>query len=903
MALVALPVMGLAGAAVFAQSHVATPAQKATMQLGQTQSWIEITGGPDPSRVQAVDEPYATESDTDPETGTPTHPEQPAPTSIDGAVPAGTRTIEIVDQANTRVTTATGIGAVAAVTGPAWDPVFTGRYTIIDGAAPASDHEAMVTPGLLKRLGVPVGGTVTLPDQKTSFTITGTMRELDQDPGDDVVYLPASARGIIDGGQARWYMPDWQPSYEQLGQLNRAGYVAFARGLAINPPAGAKLVYQLDQSYAWTMLTIGAIAAAFCGYLVVLLAGAAFAVAARRQQRALAMVASVGAGRGDVFRVVVLQGTVLGFAGGVVGTLLGAGLAIGALTVGNNGVVGSFWGGWGIQVPWWLLIAIIVFAVIVGTLASIVPARGATRGDVLAALRGARRPPTLNPRRPLWGLLLMAVGVATTIGGALGLTALNAAPTVQYDNPWRTPLLISIIAGPLLFQVGFIVGGHWILTMISRALSRLGLAPRLASRDAAANRSRVIPAFAAIAACVFLATFVLSMTAVTQIANSRNYAWSGHLGAVTVNMWGDDLTEHGADYVAAAEDLLAPTHPTATALVRSAPDVPFGPGLPDPPADARVWTMVSPEVDGFPADCTTCDPRATLGYIQGPAVVAPEDLSTILGVPIPAKVLDAYRNGAGLVTGTQYGLRPPAPVRVIEWTPQELADYQSAADKYMQGAISASEIPVPATSHKVPTVLLDTPYPQGGMSVWISPATAKDLGMTVAPSALYAVYPQPPGTDVTDALTAGAEGTRVGNGSISIYVEHGPDSISPWLWLITGVTMALVLGAGAVCLGLARFERRADDATLSAVGGGRGIRRGVNAWQAVIVVGIGTVVGTAAGLIPSWGVTKMSSDLQFADVPWLWLGILAIGLPAVMAAASWLIPPRAPDLTRRTAIA
>jgi hypothetical protein len=38
-------------------------------------------------------------------------------------------------------------------------------------------------------------------------------------------------------------------------------------------------------------------------------------------------------------------------------------------------------------------------------------------------------------------------------------------------------------------------------------------------------------------------------------------------------------------------------------------------------------------------------------------------------------------------------------------------------------------------------------------------------------------------------------------------------------------------------------------------------------------------------------------------MPWPWLALLAIGLPAAIVLAAWLVPPRHPDLTRRTVIA
>jgi putative ABC transport system permease protein len=71
-----------------------------------------------------------------------------------------------------------------------------------------------------------------------------------------------------------------------------------------------------------------------------------------------------------------------------------------------------------------------------------------------------------------------------------------------------------------------------------------------------------------------------------------------------------------------------------------------------------------------------------------------------------------------------------------------------------------------------------------------------------------------------------------------------------------------------------------------------------------VIVGIGSVVGTATGYLSVWGLaTANASAFDVADTPWLWLAVLGIGLPVGITLAAWLVPPRHPDLTRRTAIA
>src|SRR5690606_20287067 len=129
----------------------------------------------------------------------------------------------------------------------------------------------------------------------------------------------------------------------------------------------------------------------------------------------------------------------------------------------------------------------------VGTASAVMPARAATRGDVLSSLRGSRKPVRVRVNRPFWGSLLGVSGIALTVAGGVGLAALNSTETVDYSDPLRTVCVVAIVAGPLLFQIGAIVAGHWLLSLIARGASRFGLAPRIAARDAAANPARIVP--------------------------------------------------------------------------------------------------------------------------------------------------------------------------------------------------------------------------------------------------------------------------------------------------------------------------------------------------------------------------------------------------------------------------
>ncbi|MCR2812418.1 FtsX-like permease family protein [Microbacterium sp. zg.Y1084] len=898
--LVALPMTLVAGGIVFAVSHVPTTEETLTAELGQADSWVAVVYGPDPSLRQYLDDPSWWEIDRDDMTGIPANAEQPMPESAAPLLPAGLDLMEIGFAAVT-AETAGGTGSLAAVIGEAWDPALDGRFELHDGRAPRGSGEAMVSPGALERLGATIGDDLVLTEPAASFTITGVMTQAEDPDAAEVVFLPATAslRALqVDVTSTRWFLPEWSPTADDMAELNSEGLVVLDRQLYANPGAGA--APGSSAASVWSIVAIVAAAAAFSGYLVVLLAGAAFSVSARRQQRALAVAASVGAGRGDVFRIVLLQGTVLGLVGGVIGSGLGIGLGILFLHLLDDGSAAAFWG---LHVPWPALVGVVAFAAIVGTLAALMPARAATRGEVIAALRGARRPVRVRTDRPLWGSLLLAIGIGVTAASG---TVLATVEPIEGGSPhplWVAGI-IGIIAGPLLLQVGVIFAGHWLLTLLALVLSRLGLAPRIAARDAAANPGRIVPAFAAIAAVAFLSSAALGGVAVGFGAAERGWFYQAPLGSVALMASLGEADDRGAQLTAGEERaraLLARTDPAAVALVRTQ----GWPGTYDESGLLRNpdVTVISPALQDY-VDCAdaavgnaNCVPAgaAAAGYHHALAVVDDADLAAALGVAVPSSARAAFRDGAAIVTDTRF-LTDDGLVEVATVTAEQVDGSWDAATVQTRG------------DRSLEVVDLQTPValPWG---VIVSPQTAERLGVGYGGFTLVAAYDQPLSVTALDRLRAEAEAASRMNPDVYIWpqLESGPSAPAGWLWLILGATSVLVVAASAVALGLARVERRPDDATLAAVGGSRRLRRGIALWQALVITGLGTVTGAVAGILPVWGVVLASGNSynppQLTDLPWAWLALLAVGLPLAIAIVSWLVPPRHPDLTRRTAIA
>lgn len=885
IALVAMPMVLVSGAATFLASRTATPEQKITAELGHAGAWLTIVGGEDPTRYQASDDPSWFDVERDAQ-WRPVHPELPAPADLTGLVPEGE--LLKVDETNVTVATPGGVGLVAAFIGDAADPRLDGRFELLDGRRPRSDAEAAVSPGALTRLEARIGDALTLTEPATTLTIVGVMKAVTQPDGRQAVFLPAAVEPSIDAEpHTLWFSPDWQPTADDLTVLNRAGIIAYARDLV----AASDALASVDPATAWSLAAVTMIVGGFTAYLVILLAGAGFAVSARRQQRSLAVAASVGADRGSVFRIVLFQGTVLGLVGGVLGAALGVALAYPALRLFDDGAAESFWG---FHVPWWAVIGTVLFATAVGTASALLPARAATRGDVLSSLRGSRRPARIRADRPFWGSLLIVVGLTSTVAGGVTLAGLNAAERIDYENPLRMLCVAGIVAGPVLFQIGAILAGHWLLTLIARGLSPLGLGPRIAARDAAASPARIVPAFAAIAACVFLASFGMTTASVYLEYTARAWWYGAPPGSTAVWLWGED--EDGRLQALAVEALEA-TEPEAIGAVLF--ETFDATAYVEEGAGERVTAEVVDYVDCAAIEAGPCVTRADALFGRGfPAVVAPGELGTVLGAEIPSSVQEAFAEGGAVVIDAAH-LDGDAIV-LHRWD-------AAGTDRFWENWAPSKPLPEPLETVRIPAQHVQPPQQRLPWSVILSPAAAERFGIETEVRQLIASYAEPPSQQALDRLALAA-GQEWNSGGFSYRFESGPPSPEAWLWLILGAAGVLVLGAGGVALGLARVERRPDDATLAAVGASPGIRRRVAAWQALIIVGTGSVTGSLAGIIPAWGIvmqTNVTDDLKptMADTPWSWLLLLAFGLPLAIAIVSALVPARRPDLTRRTAIA
>jgi hypothetical protein len=132
MTLVALPIAAMAGAAVFVDSMIGTPEERADVELGRMAAWVQPAGVPDAGFWQAPGEPFWNGYPARADGSSVEQPAGEIPADPLAALPAGAETVPI-GAGQVRIDTAAGVAAVPAWAGAAWDPRFAGRFDVVGG--------------------------------------------------------------------------------------------------------------------------------------------------------------------------------------------------------------------------------------------------------------------------------------------------------------------------------------------------------------------------------------------------------------------------------------------------------------------------------------------------------------------------------------------------------------------------------------------------------------------------------------------------------------------------------------------------------------------------------------------------------------------------------------------------
>jgi len=879
VAMIMLPVAALGFAAVYSDTFKLTPYERADRLMGAAQAVLAKPFNhpvhQDPTDLNAFGSPGAPQPTAEP---------APTPTAKDllALLPPGTRVIP--DQTGPlQVRTAAGTGTVGVRMLDSTDPLAHGILRQLTGRAPAARDEAALTPAAVRRLGVNVGGSVRLVDGSRTFRVVGTV----EDPTDlqattvvlrtgalpPAVLAESPAEGPRD---LRWLAATPGPlTWTQVKQLNTHGVVAVSRHVLAHPPSSAERYPELTAENRFEV-GVPALVGGLAMLEIVLLAGPAFAVGARRRRRDLGLVAAAGGTPAHLRRIVLADGVVLGTVAAAAGVVLGIAAVAAARPLLEEQLTHARSGSFRVFPA--ALAGLAGLAVATGVLAALVPAWSSARQDVVTAL-AARRGITRSRRRwVVLGAALVAAGTAVLAAGA-----------------WRSSPTI-ILTGLTVSELGLVLCTPAAVGLVARAGSWLPLAPRIALRDTARNRTAAAPAISAVMAAV-VGSLAVGVVVTASAQRARNdYQSVTRPGDVVVDASGKD--GRGRPVPAPAVALLRSTMPVEQVHRIGLPACGDGECAVRPRTPAARQCPYSPEV--LRRDPTPVEQRAArrdsrcdgLGGLYRYFKNGYTDSFTL--------VVD--QNAVGAVTGLAAEDAEPAAAalragKVVVDQPRYLHGGQvtltitssNLFDKTKEKTWTATA-PGYALPHR--------PRAPITLMTW---RTAHSLGLDPTPSIVLATTRRMPTVAEHDRLQA-----ALGN-TIGVYVEQGPRSRSDTrtLLLLAVVAGVIALGAAAIATGLAAADGHADLSTLGAVGASPRVRRGLSLSQSGVIAGLGSVLGAAAGLGGSVAVLT-ALNRGYADrwpaptlypitVPWLNVGIALLVVPAVaMLGAGLLTRSRLP---------
>lgn len=841
LVLIALPVLAVTAAGVVQATSDLDGIEGADRRMGAADARIHPAGGalhqsPDPDEFGWSHIGSGEESET------------PAFDSVTSVLGADTRAITI-RQGYTEIPWGDRRIVVAGTEVDLRDPIAAGLFTITAGRAPAAGDEAVINDTLRDR-GVAIGDTVTVGN--SALEVVGTGRDARNRDTATIATLPGGLGADFAemNGDVDWLVDAGDVSWSQVQTMNTAGLVVTSRAVLADPPPVNEMAEDLGYDTGYDeYIAIVALIATMALLEVVLLAGPAFAVGARRQARTLALLAASGATPRQARRVILASGIVIGFVAALTGAVLGVVVGWALLPL-----VQRFNGEWfgPVDVDWRIVAVVAAFGVLSAFLAAVVPAWLASQQDVVAVLAGRRgdRPP--SARTPVLGLVLLGAGVALSAYGAFA-----SGSSGSY--------LIAV--GAIVSVLGTILVAGLVVSLVARWGRFFPLVLRYAARDAARHRTRTVPAVAAVAATVAGVVALGIATSSDEAQSAANYQASMPMGTGMVNLYSE--SEVNGTTVPPSER----EWDEVEALVRSRID------------GVQVVQGVQQDgADGY----LGMDFRAP-GQGQGQGLLdgwgGRLSASVIVADALPGFVdLDDEQRdlaASALVDG-----------KVVVFTSRPV-DGDEVRVRLDRWDAESEESDVSRLTWPAVFVQAREGYP---VAQAIAPADlAAQVDRPVKVAGLFlgdAHLNRAAETDLSETLGGIADGA-------SLYVERGyqaPDEVLILLLVLFTLGGVLMLGGTLTATFLALSDARPDLATLSAVGAAPRSRRGVAAAYALVVGFVGAVLGAVVGFIPGLAITRpltyqpanfYGSDGvasgPYVDIPWLMILGLVIALPLLTA--------------------
>lgn len=763
------------------------------------------------------------------------------------------------------------------------NPDTAGVFDLVSGRLPRTGAETDLTPALAADLGAAVGGRITLAGSSASggtavtFTVVGLLELPDSTTSEGAFVLP-TAPAAVNETTAGWFVANpGGVSWTQVQALNRLGHVVVSRLVVLSPPATSQVPFEADRfvflragvPFDVRQLALPVIVSSIAigiGLLeVVLLAGPGFAVSARRREREYAMLGAAGADGKQVRRVVLADGIVLGAIAGVLGVGLGVGVAAALLPFAST-YSGQVPGGLRFDLPQSLGIA--VLAVLLGLCSALIPARGASQREIMATLSGRR---TLAGRRSR-----RAAGVCCGLAlAAVGLVGVFFGQSISLGS---APVLIT--GGIALIEVGAILCTPAIVAGIASLGRVLPLGPRLALREGTRHSGRTTPAVAAMFAAV--------------------------AGAVAAGAWFDSsVAQARAEYA----PLLLPNQ---IAVRANSSDIPRILGALRQQLPEVSGTVTAESVPGYgqsinePSEWSTSlfapgnRPECAVNGVK--RVLVTENGMGMCGSYLNATAYQGELIGDGQTLRQLTGVDDAAAARVLA----EGGVVVTAPDMVKDGSVGLIVQHYAAGAHAttatqttavftLPAVYLDLQgRPDPGFVISSAAVSKVGLDAAVSPQTALVVDLTEPATpqqvvradETLRTLHLGGDFTQ----DQGVVEERSLANL-----IVLGFTLLLAFAAAGITTGLALADGRADQETLAAVGGSPWTRRWLAGSTALVITGLGALIGVPIGFVIAAGLTHVTDfNLFYAQpmpftIPWLNLFAMVVGVPLVTAVGAMLL--------------
>lgn len=791
---------------------------------------------------------------------------------------------------------------------------FGAKVQLLSGRWPAGPHEALVSePGM--RNGLPPSGTfeVVTAEGTTAITVVGTgtgLLEWGMVP--HLISAEPIGAGEMDRmGTQQWLITGTDMPFSKVHELGGHGLQVLSAELIIDPIPREQLPPEVQQGIGFsesgggTAMVLAA-AAVVLALVIGLMVAPAFAVSASRQRHTLALAASNGATTRQLRRTVLAQALILGALAAIIGALIGVGIA--AVLAWRNAATTTELYLPLIQVPWLAIAGFIAIAVLASVAAALLPARRLGRLDIMGVIKGQNVSPPPSRLLPIVGLVLI-------VGG--GAAVLLGARRFGQGDFYVTGGAIPLVVGALLLV-------PMALTLTGRLSAGLPVPLRMATRDAARQRTRSVPTVAAVMGGVAALTIGLIAGASDNKENLETYPPRTVMGQGVLYAYEEVDAEPALEVVREIlpEADIAPMPVVAPPLGPVSGEQPFaivtssGCSAEKAMRDEE-WRSAQQAAFESAPDKNTFD----FGDPPCPVVGGPTGWEGSLVALPAAEIISRLQlsdpQAAQVRSGAVVALESTrlSGSTVTAWGGTYVFD-ESTGDP--QDIVVTGELPLDLItvsddarrSGQVPAdVVAVVPLEVAEDAAWALDAEGTGLNYLISP---------PAGEEITTEDEK-LIGERIDNADFS--VERGfVDELTTFFAALVAAVAFILLVIILTSTALSMAEQRRDDSTLAAVGATRATRRAMAAAQGFTAAAIGAVLGLVVGILPgiafAYTLTRsfpngvaFGSDGRpvpgtvivgpFIEIPYGFMAVIVIGVPVLAALISALAVRRAPTVTQR----